>query len=47
MKKEDQLYKIRTAAHNEQTIHAPAELSGWYKLSVDANGDFRYKKVFP
>jgi hypothetical protein len=45
MEKENQLYKIRMSGHGEQIIHAPIEASGWYRLTVDENGDFRYQKV--
>jgi hypothetical protein len=44
-----QLYKIRCGIRNtrgfENVIHAPAEASGWYSLTVNEDGCFKYTPV--
>jgi len=40
-----QLYKVRTADHRENIIHAPEIASGWYSLVVGEDGSFHYYPV--
>jgi len=42
---EKDLYKVRTASHNENVIHVPKNSNGWFSLEVMKDGTLVFKPV--